>query len=187
MSGLPKSLEELLNRFNAGEPFEFVHFWGHRPRKDGVVSQSCFSQWFESPFEVDGIRYPTAEHFMMASKARLFNDAGSVRQILEAPDPGAAKALGRHIQGFVEETWLQHRFPIVCSASLAKFRSHPELRAFLAATGEKVLVEASPSDRIWGIGLPADSPAANNPNQWKGLNLLGFALMNARESLQGEV
>lgn len=180
----PKSFDELRNRFNQGEPCKFLHFWGHQPPANGVITKSCLSQWYEAPFETKGIIYPTAEHFMMAAKARLFNDTQALEKILKSTNPGAAKACGREIAGFKEETWKLQRFDAVVQANLLKFSQHMPLREFLLRTGTKILVEASPADRIWGIGLSASDPQADNPNQWQGLNLLGFALMAVREELQ---
>jgi len=126
------------------------------------------------------VHYPTAEHFMMAEKARLFGDDEARARILKAGSPAAAKKLGRTVRGFTEAAWARARFDIVVAGSRAKFGQNADLAAFLAATGDRVLVEASPVDRIWGIGLAATSPAATQPEKWRGLNLLGFALMVAR-------
>jgi len=180
----PKSFTELLDRFNYGELFKFLYFWGHQPQANGFISKSFFSQWYEAPFEADGIRYPTAEHFMMAANARLFNDKAALDKILKATNPGAAKAYGREISGFVEKIWERQRLDVVIQANLLKFSQHPCLREFLLCTGSQVLVEASPTDRIWGVGLSAGDPDIHNPNRWKGANLLGFALMAVREELQ---
>ncbi|HEX8614978.1 MAG TPA: NADAR family protein [Telluria sp.] len=181
---LPTTLDELRSRFNAGESFSFLQFWGHTPPKDGAITRSCFSQWYAAPFELDGDACPTAEHYMMAEKARLFDDEATRAKVLAAATPGAAKALGRGIVNFVEADWLAHRFDIVCRANVAKFGQNPALRDFLVGTGKHVLVEASPVDRIWGTGLAADDPKSNDPNLWEGPNLLGFALMEARRQLQ---
>lgn len=180
----PKSFTELRDRFNHDEPFKFMYFWGHQSPANGLISKSCFSQWYEAPFEADGIRYRTAEHFMMAAKARLFNDKAALEKILTSTNPGAAKAYGREISGFVEKTWERQRLDVVIQANRLKFSQHPCLREFLLRTGTQVLVEASPTDRIWGIGLSAGDPDINNPNRWKGANLLGFALMAVRQELQ---
>lgn len=118
---------------------------------------------------------------MMAEKAALFGDSATRDQILQAPNPGAAKALGRKILGFDESIWLQNRFSIVVRANEAKFSQHQELGHFLVQTGSRILVEASPVDRIWGIGLAKDDERVNDPNLWQGLNLLGFALMRVRD------
>jgi len=173
-------LEALRVRFNAGEALDFLFFWGHRPGRTGLTA-TCFSQWYVAPFVVGGQSYPTAEHFMMAEKAALFGDLATRDLVLQAPDPGAAKALGRKVRGFNEETWLENRFSIVRRANEAKFSQNAELGRFLEQTGSKVLVEASPVDRIWGIGLAKHDEEANDPNRWRGLNLLGFALMHVRD------
>ncbi|WP_374565721.1 NADAR family protein [Ideonella sp.] len=183
MKTLPKNLDELRLRREAGEAFRYLHFWGHRPQKNGQVSASCFSQWFEAPFDLEGYRYATAEHFMMAEKARLFGDEAALAKVLSAPNPGAAKAAGRKVKGFEEAVWLRHRFDIVVRANRAKFQQNEAMASYLCQTGDKVLVEASPVDAIWGIGLAADDERANNPSQWRGLNLLGFALMQVRAEL----
>lgn len=178
------SLPALLARTRRGERPKYLFFWGHQPEADGRIGKSCFSQWFESPFTLDAISYPTAEHLMMAEKARLFGDEAVCARILAARTPAEAKKLGRLISGFDEERWLQARFEIVVKGNHAKFSQNPALREFLLNTGERVLVEVSPVDAIWGIGLAADDPRAANPEQWRGLNLLGFALMAVRARLQ---
>ena len=121
---------------------------------------------------------------MMVKKAELFGDLASQEKILASKTPSEAKQLGRGVAGFRNDLWLQHRFDIVVSANLAKFSQNPDLQAFLLNTGEAVLVEASPVDNIWGIGLAVDDPAVSNPHQWQGLNLLGFALMCVRDQLR---
>ena len=153
---------------------KFVFFWG---------TASPFSQWHPAPFVLDGIACATAEHWMMAEKARLFGDVEARARILAAPGPGRAKRLGREVRGFDESRWEAERFGIVVRGNVAKFGQNAALREFLAATGSKVLVEASPFDHVWGIGLGRDHVDATNPARWRGLNLLGFALMEARSAL----
>ena len=179
-SSLPENLDELRRRVAEGARFRYLLFWGHRPRADGSVHAACLSQWWPAPFTVDGVRYATAEHYMMAGKARLFGDDAIVEQVLAAPSPRAAKALGRRVRGFDQTVWEAHRFDLVVAGNVAKFGQHPDLRDYLLDTRDRVLVEASPVDRIWGIGLAAGDPAASDPARWRGLNLLGFALMRAR-------
>ena len=145
------------------------------------MTASCFSQWYTAEFVVDGQRYSSAEHFMMAEKAALFGDQEIRSLVLQAPTPDVAKALGRKVTGFNDQVWLQHRYEIVVRANEAKFSQNPELSAYLKETGSRIIVEASPVDRIWGIGLAQDNENANNPNMWQGLNLLGFALMQVRD------
>ena len=121
---------------------------------------------------------------MMAAKAQLFGDKASHAQILNAEHPKQAKDLGRAVTGFNESVWLENRWNIVIAANEAKFRQHHELSNFLLSTGEQILVEASPVDRIWGIGLTRRNAEASSPHHWPGLNLLGFALMEVRERLR---
>lgn len=177
------SWDALVREVRAGARVKYLHFWGHRARADGRVGASCLSQWWPSPFEVDGVTYETAEHWMMASKARLFGDAEAERRVLAAGHPAEAKKAGRLVRGFDEAIWERERFAIVIEGSVHKFTAHAELRDFLLGTGDRVLVEASPLDRVWGIGLTADDEAAMDPERWRGMNLLGFALMGARERL----
>lgn len=178
----PLSLDSLTAAVRDGARYDYLCFWGHRG-KPGQVGKGCFSQWYPAGFELDGQRYATAEHWMMAGKARLFGDAAIAARILASDDPAEAKALGRKIAGFDETRWVEHRYALVVAGNLAKFEQNPALGAFLLATGERVLVEASPVDAIWGIGLAADHADATRPERWRGLNLLGFALMDVRARL----
>ena len=166
-----------------GELPELLLFWGHRPPKGGGVGKGCLSQWYPAPFTVDGVRYPTAEHFMMAGKARLFEDTEAEKLVLADDDPSMAKRAGRKVRPFDEDTWVEHRYDLVVAANEAKFGQNPALRDFLLATGDRVLVEASPYDTVWGIGMSASQPEAARPSEWRGLNLLGFALMDVRAAL----
>ncbi|TDT95317.1 hypothetical protein EDD99_7142 [Streptomyces sp. 846.5] len=158
-------------------------FWGHQAQKDGSVGAGALSQWWPSVFEVDGVAYASAEHWMMAGKARLFGDEESVPGILAARTPAEAKKRGRLVRGFDDAAWTAARFELVVDGNVAKFGQDPALREYLLGTRGRVLVEASPVDRVWGIGLAADDERAGNPARWRGLNLLGFALMEARERL----
>ncbi|MHC5260534.1 NADAR family protein [Streptomyces sp. UC4497] len=178
------SRESLVKALAAGTSVKYLHFWGHTPRKDGSIGASCLSQWWPSPFTVAGVEYATAEHWMMAEKARLFGDAEAERRAVAAGHPAEAKKAGRLVRGFDGEVWERERFGVVVEGSVHKFAADPELREFLVGTGERVLVEASPMDRVWGIGMAADDAGAADPEAWRGLNLLGFALMAARERLR---
>lgn len=181
--GATRRHAELLRAEREGRRQKFLFFWGHRPPPGGGVGPGCLSQWWPAPVVLDGVVHPTAEHRMMVAKARLFGDEAVAERILAARHPGEAKALGRSVAGFDEARWAAHRYAIVVEASVAKFRQHPELGAYLRATGGRTLVEASPLDRVWGIGLTADAPDAARPSAWPGRNLLGFALMDARDAL----
>ncbi|MGD9368633.1 MAG: NADAR family protein [Desulfobacteraceae bacterium] len=172
-----KELEDLIAQ---GARPKYLFFWGHTPKVNGRIDQSCLSNWFPAPFFIDSARYPTTEHYMMAEKARLFDDAECFAKIIVASSPAAAKRLGREVRNFDEMKWIEHRFEIVVAGNFEKFRQNDNLGDFLIQTGTKVLVEASPRDRIWGIGMGKDNPKAANPKKWNGMNLLGFALMEAR-------
>lgn len=181
-----RSVAELTDLVRAGGQPKYLPFWGHHPSADGGVGKGCLSQWWPARFTVDGLIYPTAEHYMMAGKALLFRDAAKAQEIRHAAHPGAAKTLGRQVAGFDERLWVERRFEIVVTGNLAKFSQHPELAQFLLGTAGRVLVEASPRDRIWGIGLAAGDDRAASPETWQGLNLLGFALMEVRHRLGGQ-
>ena len=163
---------------------KYLFFWGHQPSKDGMITKSCLSQWWLANFTIGNVTYPSTEHWMMAEKARLFNDDAALVRILAAKSPAEAKKLGREIKGFVPEAWEEHKYDIVQTGNYHKFSQNWELQQFLLATNDRVLVEASPVDTIWGIGLAADSPDAQPPVRWEGPNLLGFALMEVRDQLR---
>lgn len=183
MNEHPRTVDDLVTLTASGHRIKYVFFWGHRPQRDGSVGTGCLSQWWPVAFTVDGVIFRSAEHYMMWRKALLFGDAESAERIVAASHPRQAKMLGRRIRNFDDATWGSHRFDIVVDSSVAKFGQHDDLRTFLLGTGERVLVEASPTDRIWGIGLSATDDRAADPARWRGLNLLGFALMQARATL----
>ena len=180
---MPGSVDEVITLARAGRRLKYLYFWGHRPQRDGSIGTGCLSQWWPSAFTVEGVRFATAEHYMMWRKALLFGDEEAAQRIIVASHPRQAKMLGRRVRGFDEQTWADARRAIVVEAGLAKFGQRPELRDFLLGTGERILVEASPTDRIWGIGLAAVDERTADPARWRGLNLLGFALMEARRQL----
>ncbi|MGW4892073.1 NADAR family protein [Kitasatospora sp. NPDC004240] len=176
---------DLVAAVAAGARPRWLMFWGHRPQRDGSIGPGSLSQWWPSAFTVDGVRYATAEHWMMAGKARMFGDEAIVPRILAAKSPAEAKKLGRQVRGFRDAVWTAGRFELVVEGNLAKFGQDEALREYLLGTGGRVLVEASPMDRIWGIGLAADDERAEHPASWRGENLLGFALMETRTRLAG--
>lgn len=175
---------QLETAYRSKSRLKFLFFWGHQASKDGRTTSSCFSQWWPAPFKANGARYPTAEHWMMAEKARLFGDPAAVSAILAAASPKQAKQLGREVRGFDPARWDCEKMRIVTEGNLHKFGQNTLLKDFLLSTGDSILVEASPVDRIWGIGLAADDERAGNPLLWRGENLLGFALMETREKLR---
>ena len=180
------NLEDLKKAYCAGQPVKFLFFWGHTPAADGHINEACLSQWWKCRFEVDGVSYSCAEQFMMAEKARLFGDEEMLQKIMEAVHPKEMKAYGRAVRGFKEDVWEQSCFEIVKRANRAKFSQNPQLWEFLKGTKKRILVEASPRDRIWGIGMGKSNPDAQCPVKWRGTNLLGFALTQVRDELLKE-
>jgi ribA/ribD-fused uncharacterized protein len=178
-----RTKEDLIAYLAEGGTAKYLFFWGHTPPKDGSIDKSCFSQWYDAGFDIDGIHYPTGEHYMMAEKARLFGDDEMLQQILSSVHPRKAKQLGREVKRYDEKRWREHRFEIVTTGNVAKFSQNENLKTFLLNTGNRILVEASPRDKIWGIGMDKNNPDVENPAKWRGLNLLGFALMEARYRL----
>lgn len=152
----------------------FTFFWRE---------ESPFSQWHPSEFVVEGARFLCAEQYMMHGKARLFGDLEVATQILNARTPKQHKALGRKVRDFDNAVWERERERIVYEGNHAKFTQSPPLLAALLATAGTELVEASPLDRIWGVGLGAENPSIQDPSQWRGLNLLGKVLTRLREDL----
>ena len=173
----------LLEQIAQGQSLKYIYFWGHRPTHDGSISKTCMSQWWLSEFKVEGITYKSAEHWMMAEKARLFNDDEMLSKIITANSPAEAKKLGRKVRGFDHNTWTANCYEVVKQGNIHKFSQNSALKNYLLTTGTRVLVEASPYDPIWGIGMAQDHRGIHFPEKWKGTNLLGFALMEARESL----
>tara|TARA_Y100001972_G_scaffold128868_1_gene192296 strand:- start:2802 stop:3560 length:759 start_codon:yes stop_codon:yes gene_type:complete len=175
------SNEKIIERLESGENLKYLLFWGHQ--KSDRITKSCFSQWFESEFEVNGIKYLTAEHYMMAEKALLFGDNEIHQKIIESEKAGKVKELGRQVKYFNQGVWEENRYEIVIRGNFHKFSQNPDLSEFLINTKDRVLVEASPVDRIWGIGLAQNDDNAEIPYFWNGLNLLGYALMETRDIL----
>lgn len=177
------NLEQLRKAYQAGEKFKFLFFWGHTPPTDGGVNQSCFSQWWMCSFQVDGIVYSCTEQYMMAEKARLFGDKAMLEAIMKSDHPKEMKAFGRAVQNFDKQVWSEQCYDIVKRGNLAKFSQNSALWDVMKMTKNRILVEASPRDRIWGIGMGKSNPDAENPLKWRGQNLLGFALTEVRDRL----
>ncbi len=166
------------------ERLKYVFFWSANPEYDKGVSKACFSQWWDCKFTVDGVEYHTAEQYMMAQKALLFGDEKTLSEIMAAKHPHEFQKLGRKVSGFVQKLWDKKCCQIVIEGNIAKFSQNEELKAFLLGTGNRILVEASPLDRIWGIGMDENDSGIENPFLWKGTNFLGFALMEVRDKLR---
>lgn len=179
----PADIGSLRDALERGETFEVILF-PDCGQATTPPTASCLSQWATTPFSEGGLGFHSAEQAMMHGKALLFGDARTAERILRARTPFQARELGFQVLGFQEEIWKARRLEVVVSANLPKFRSHPDLAAFLLGTGNAVLAEASPTDLVWGTGIDALSPHARDPRRWTGLSLLGFALMEVRDRLR---
>jgi ribA/ribD-fused uncharacterized protein len=166
------TLEALRAAVRAGQAFRYELFWAHHPSPDGRTTAACLSPWWACDFTLDGVAYTSTEQWTMAGKARLFGDGVTLAAILATDDPAVAKKLGLGVRGFDEARWRSACFELVTRGNVAKFAQDPSL------------VEASPFDDVWGSGLGAAVEGATDPLRWEGENLLGFALMRAREALR---
>ena len=170
----------------AAPRIKYVHFWGHRPGPDGRLGVSCLSQWWPSAVHRGRAwRYATAEHWMMAGKARLFGDAEAERRSLGAPAPRTGqegRAAGPRLR---RGAWERERFRIVVEGSVHKFAAQPRCGRICCARASGCWWRRARWTAIWGIGLAADDERATDPARWRGENLLGFALMAAREQAAG--
>lgn len=179
-------------QFNGGP---IVLFYGHSPKR----SNRFFSNFAPSDFTVDTntirgacdlgvfngpVMLHWSEQYLMLGKALLFGDAASAVKIITARSPDVVKALGRKVAGFNEEVWERERSNIMVAGLMLKFGAEP-LRSYLLETGDALMVECSPTDKIWGVGLKIGDLGAFRPETWKGKNLLGLALMEARKRLRG--
>ncbi|MFN8314695.1 MAG: NADAR family protein [Cyclobacteriaceae bacterium] len=177
------SLEWLKDKFDRGDTLKYIFFWGHGTDDHSVIGKYVLSQWYQAPFIVHGVEYKTTEHWMMAEKARLFQDTEISKKIISSDKPGEVKELGRQIRNFDQAIWDQHKYDIVKTGNIHKFSTNRRLKEYLLSTGNRVLVEASPTDPVWGNGLAQHANQIENPHTWKGLNLLGFSLMEVRDVL----
>lgn len=150
-----------------------VFFWGGE-----------FSNWFTCYFNYEDHEFFNSEQAFMWKKAEFFGDEEMAELILHTQNPKQAKALGRKVRGFDAEKWAMVSYPIMIAVNAEKYNQNPRLREKLLATSDKTLVEASPYDKIWGIGLSEDDDRCLDEHQWQGMNLLGKALMQVRTLLK---
>ena len=154
---------------------EFYFFWKHR-----------FGQWTMRDMVIDGVTYCCAEQYMMAEKARLFNDDVVLARILASRNPQEIKNLGREVANFDKAHWDDIARNVVFVGNMAKFTQHSDLKELLLSTGDAILAEASPYDIVWGIGLSATDPRAEDVSKWRGKNWLGETLMRVRATICSE-
>jgi ribA/ribD-fused uncharacterized protein len=145
-----------------------------------------YSQWHKAPMTIDRIEYNSCEQYMMHQKALLFGDEEIAELIMQETNPREQKKFGRMIKNFDKATWDKNCLAIVYEGNLAKFRQNADLREQMLLTKNKIFVEASPLDSIWGIGLAEDAEGIDDPSYWLGLNLLGQALTLVKNQLRNE-
>jgi ribA/ribD-fused uncharacterized protein len=168
---------ELIQKINGGFNPSFTFFWGTKN------ANGYLSQWHHAPFTINKMTFENCEKWMMYQKAILFNDIKIANEIYKISNPKQIKALGRKVSNFNKAAWDYNKYIIVRNGNYHKFSQNEKLKEMLKATGDSILVEASPYDDIWGIGLKKDDKNAKRPDNWKGENLLGFALMDVRSKL----
>lgn len=156
---------------------KFTFFW---------KSNYVFSNWHPSVFTHDGITFNCSEQYMMYHKAKLFGDTEIMEKVMQTDSPKEQKALGRQVKNFIQEEWLEKCIPIMEDGLKSKFEQNPDMLKQLLDTGDSIIAEASPVDPIWGIGLAAEDPLAQDFSTWKGTNLLGQILMSVREKIRKE-
>jgi ribA/ribD-fused uncharacterized protein len=156
------------------ETNEYEFFWSN---------DSPYSQWHKANFKLNNTEYSSAEQFMMAKKAELFGDEEIKKQILSTTNVRKQKELGRQVKNFDESKWNENKIKIVYIANNLKFNQNEELKAELLETQGKYIVEASPVDAIWGIGVAPEDPKRFNRAKWRGQNLLGKILTQLREDI----
>jgi ribA/ribD-fused uncharacterized protein len=162
-------------------PPEPVFFFVGNPTLD---EYKAFSNAYDAPFQVDGVTYPTVEHYYQYQKAKTFGDEDMATKIMKSPSAKTAKTYGKKVKDFKEEEWASKKDEIMKTAVRAKFTQHPDLLKKLVDTYPRPIGEADPRDKYWSIGTGADTSKAKKPDQWPGKNRLGAILMEIRESLK---
>lgn len=181
-SGDAKPKRKTIKAKVPAEPLpETVLFFSGNPALNENV---YLSNTHEAPIQVDGITFPTVEHYFQWSKAKMFGDAEMEKKILKTASPKSVKTYGDKVKDFKEEEWNAKKDNIMRIAIKAKFTQHPELRKKLQETGTKRLGEANPRDKYWSIGTGADTSKAKDPAKWPGKNVLGKILEEIRTELK---
>lgn len=164
---------------------DYLFFWSQFGPKN-TITKACFSQWYPCEFVVDGIQYNCASQYMIAEKARLFGDEESLAKVMamSADMESEMTNVDKEIKVTDSSVWNEQKFGIVVKGNMAKFSQNERLKKFLVGTGSRVLAEANPIDRVWGIGMRESDKEIEDPEKWYGINLLGFALMVVRDNLR---
>lgn len=152
-----------------------IFFWG-----------SEFSNWYDCKYKnirYKGVTFFNSEQAFMWEKAVFFGDMETAKKIVETPNPKEAKMLGRKVKGFDAQKWSEVSYQIMVDVNYAKYSQNFRLKNTLLETEDKIIVEASPYDQIWGIGMHWDDDDCLDEAKWKGQNLLGKALMEVRGML----
>jgi len=161
---------------------KYLFFYGHRVTKK--ITKNCFSNFYPAEFtDGNGVKYYNSEQYLMYKKAKLFNDIETANKILSTKNPFEIKEHGRGVKNFDNTIWDEYKLEIMTEGLILKFKQNPELLEFLLNTGDLILVEASSTDKIWGIGLSENKAMITPEEKWKGQNLLGKALMAARSMI----
>lgn len=169
------NVDQIKKRYDNGEKLTYSFFYG-----------GYYSQWHPSKLRINDISYCNNEQFMMAKKADYFGDVKSYNKIMSETDPSIIKAIGRKVCGFTDEKWDLIKYTVVFIANFAKFTQNEKMKNYLLNDNNDVIVEASPTDHVWGIKMGYDEKDKENPHCWKGQNLLGFAIMHVRDILRKE-
>lgn len=139
----------------------------------------CFSNWKKSIFKVGEIEFYNMEQFIMYQKALLFGDVEVAEKILKEKNPKEIKKFGREVKNFNAEIWSRNLFHLCSVGMVEKFNQNPDMKNILISTGNKTIVEASPYDKIWGIGMSETDEDILNMSKW-GENILGKMLCYTR-------
>ena len=175
---------DTLLKYSSVNEISMIFFWKNFCKGGVSIDKSCLSQWYYSPFTDNGVKYLTSEHFMIGKKALLFNDKATFDKVLKTIQPCDVKVLGKKIKDCDEDIWCEKCFNIIVHGNYHKFNQNHKLKEWLSKTGEKVLVQASPMDSLLGIGLSEEDSRSLTVKEWRGKNLLGFALMKVREMIK---
>jgi ribA/ribD-fused uncharacterized protein len=173
----------LIEEIRKGKKLKYIFFTDEPATENAEITPGCFSQRYIAGFKVNGVLYKTAEHWIMSEKAKLSGDFKMQEAIINSATAAEAKEL--EVTGVNPKLWMDKRLSLAITGNYHKFSQNRELKNYLLGTANRIIVEAS-ADRVWGIGMAADNPNAENPEKWAGLNLLGFALMEVREMLRKE-